>query len=148
METPKLTKSVPSKIAMTMPAGWVIAFTLICLLLAASIAFLVRLQEAKGQRDDRIEEVQHLKVLNDRLEMDNAALRHRLVEMTETAGAYRSYGVYHDCVQQNLGIYQMEEVARAYDQFFRSSEMTAQCLAESAWYKTHPVGINPDHLNH
>ena len=84
----------------------------------------------------------------DRLERENASLERRIDEMTETAGAYRSYEVYHDCVQQALGIYQMEEVARAYDRHFRSTELTLQCLAESAWYKTHPHGINPEHLNH
>ena len=83
----------------------------------------------------------------DRLEGENASLERRLDEMTETAGAYRSYEVYHDCVQQNLGIYQMEEVARAYERHFRSTELTMRCLAESAWYKTHPHGINPAHLH-
>lgn len=85
---------------------------------------------------------------NEELRQENASLRRQLTEMTETAGAYRSYGVYHDCVQQNLGIYRMREVERAYDQFFRTTELSAQCLAESAWYKMHPIGINPEHLNH
>jgi hypothetical protein len=147
METPKLTKSVPSKHVMQMPLGWVYAFSAIGLLLAASIALLVRLQETKGERDDRTEEARRLKVLDDRLDADNAVLRHRLDEMTATAGAYRSYEVYNDCVQQSLGIYRMAEVKRAYERYFRSTELTGQCLAESSWYETHPVGINPAHMH-
>lgn len=85
---------------------------------------------------------------NDLIRMRERSLESQLKEMTETAGAYRSFGVYHDCVQQGLGIYQMEEVSRAYDLHFRSSELQGRCLAESDWYKTHPHGINPAHLNH
>ncbi|HJV32510.1 MAG TPA: hypothetical protein VJ694_00630 [Patescibacteria group bacterium] len=83
----------------------------------------------------------------DEFERRNADLERRLDEMTKTAGAYRSYEVYHDCVQQNLGVYQVREVKRAYDQFFRTTELSSRCLAESAWYETHPVGINPAHLH-
>lgn len=83
----------------------------------------------------------------DALEGKNADLARRLDGMTATAGAYRAYEVYHDCVQQSLGVYQVPAVKAAYDEFFRSTTASAACLKESAWYETHPVGIDPAHLH-
>jgi hypothetical protein len=85
---------------------------------------------------------------NEDLRSANASLRNRLDQMTESAGVYRSYRDYENCVMEALGIYRMENVSTAFDQFYPSSEVSARCLAESAWLKSHPFGINPEDLNH
>lgn len=75
METQKLRKSVPSKIALTMPAGWVMAFTAIGLLLSACIAFLVRLQEEKEQHGFWADSYYEEQAKNDALRRHTESLR-------------------------------------------------------------------------
>lgn len=115
-------------------------FIPLCVALGATLGILVGTHNEMRRQEGRA--VAALDAIG-RLKAENAALEKSLADMTATAGAIRSYGAYHDCAMQALGIYRIPEVERAFDRFFRTAEMSRRCLAEAAWYETHPIGHKP-----
>ena len=147
METTKFEKAALPAPPFLIRHGFGLLAALACASLGGNLVLLAWGGSAAIERDAWRDATAASRRSGDRLERENADLKGRLDEMAKTAGAYRSYEVYNDCVQQGLGIYQVPEVKAAYEQFFSTTELSAKCLAESAWYETHPVGINPAHLH-
>lgn len=109
METQKLQKSVVPKIGMSMPAGWVLAFTAIGLLLAASIAFLVRFQEEKEQHQSWMDSYRAEARKNDDLNEKNRRLREDIDMMTSRTppggvSSDEAIAVYRDCLDHPVGL--------------------------------------------
>lgn len=131
-----------------------IAIGIACVAMTICLSYLMHKHELvwsinrDGGASAETQLVEYITRENQELLSKNASLRRQLDELTEAVGDDGVCRFYDTHVPDSAGIYRMEDVSRAYDQFFRSPELTARCLAKSAWFQSHPHGIRLEDLEH